>query len=303
MKRARRFKKIKSIPASSPVFQNQKLSTMTNKIYILTITILLLTCCGAKQNDARTEFFPKIAQKPDVIPDKENIWVFMLAGQSNMAGRGKVEPVDTIPDCRIFTINKEGELILAKEPLHFYEPTMTGLDCGLSFGKELLKHIPDNISVLIIPTAVGGSSISQWINDSTFRNVRLMTNFKEKVEIGQKYGAIKGILWHQGESDASRQETIEIYNKQLQNLFTLFRNTVGNSELPIIIGELGSFSKTDDNWKALNAKIEEYIKTDPNAYLIKTNDLKEKGDRIHFDSEGQREMGKRFARRFIEIQE
>jgi hypothetical protein len=179
----------------------------------------------------------------------------------------------------------------------------TGLDCGLSFGKELLKHIPDSISVLIIPTAVGGSSISQWINDSTFRNVTLLTNFKEKIEIGKKYGTIKGILWHQGENDATEQETIEIYNKQLQKLFTLFRNSIGNSELPILIGELGSFSKTDDNWQAINSKIEGYVKTDPNSYLIKTNDLKDKGDRVHFDSEGQREIGKRFAERFIKRQE
>jgi len=276
---------------------------MSNKIYILTITIFVLVGCGTKPNDDRTEFFPKIEQKPNVIPNKENVWVFILAGQSNMAGRGKVEPIDTIPDSRILTINKERELILAKEPLHFYEPTMTGLDCGLSFGKELLKHIPDSISVLIIPTAVGGSSISQWINDSTFRNVKLMTNFNEKIEIGQKYGTIKGILWHQGENDATTQETIEIYNKQLQKLFSLFRNSIANRELPIIIGELGSFSKTDDTWQAINSKIEEYVKTDPNSYLIKTNDLKDKGDRVHFDSEGQREIGRRFAERFIKTQE
>ncbi|MGI6571957.1 MAG: sialate O-acetylesterase [Fermentimonas sp.] len=275
---------------------------MTSKIYILMISILVLVGYGTKQDDNRTEFFPKIEQKPNVIPDKENIWVFILAGQSNMAGRGKIEPIDTIPDFRIFTINKEGELILAKEPLHFYEPTMTGLDCGLSFGKELLKQVPDSISLLIMPTAVGGSSISQWINDSTFRNVTLMTNFKEKIEIAQKYGTIKGILWHQGESDATTQETIDIYNKQLRKLFTLFRNAIGNSELPIVIGELGSFSKADDKWKAINSKIEEYIKTDPNSFLIKTNDLKDKGDKVHFDSEGQREIGRRFAERFIKIQ-
>lgn len=276
---------------------------MINKIHILILSMFVLVGCGIKQDDNRTEFFPKIEQKPDMIPAKENVWVFILAGQSNMAGRGKVEPVDTIPDIRIFTINKEGELLLAKEPLHFYEPAATGLDCGLSFGKELLKHIPDSISVLIIPTAVGGSSISQWINDSTFRNVTLMTNFKEKIEIGQKYGTIKGILWHQGENDATTQETIEIYDKQLQKLFTLFRNAIDNSQLPIIIGELGSFSKTDDNWQAINSKIEEYIKTDPNSYLIKTNDLKDKGDKVHFDSEGLREIGRRFAGQFVKTQE
>jgi hypothetical protein len=179
---------------------------------------------------------------------------------------------------------------------------MTGLDCGLSFGKELLKHIPDSISILIIPTAVGGSSISQWINDSVFRNVALLSNFNKKVEIGKEYGKIKGILWHQGESDAIKGERINIYDEQLKKLFTLFRNKTDNNSLPILIGELGSFSQNDDNWRAINSEIEEYIKTDTNAYLIKTNDLNHKGDRIHFDSEGQRKLGQRFAEKFNQIE-
>jgi hypothetical protein len=124
--------------------------------------------------------------KAKFIPDKQNVWVFILAGQSNMAGRGKVEPDDTIPNTRILSINKNGDLIIAKEPLHFYEPSMTGLDCGLSFGKTLLKHIPDSITILIIPTAVGGSSISQWINDSIFRNVTLFSNFSKQSIIKSK---------------------------------------------------------------------------------------------------------------------
>ncbi len=280
-----------------------KNKTMTNKIYIIILSVFILFGCGIKVKDNRTESFsPRLELKPNEIPDKKNVWVFILAGQSNMAGRGKVEPMDTIPDSRILTINKNGNLIIAKEPLHFYEPRIAGLDSGLSFGKELLKHIPDSILLLIIPTAVGGSSISQWINDETFRNVTLFSNFKEKIDTGKTYGTVKAILWHQGETDATAQETIEIYDEQLQKLFALFRNETDNQVLPIILGELGSFSKTDDNWKAINSKIEEYIKTDPNAYLIKTNDLNHKGDRVHFDSEGQRKIGQRFAEKFIEIE-
>jgi len=60
--------------------------------------------------------------------DKKKTWVFILAGQSNMAGRGVVEAEDTITHPRIKTIDKNGNIILAKEPLHFYEPTMAGLD-------------------------------------------------------------------------------------------------------------------------------------------------------------------------------
>ncbi|MDZ7719814.1 MAG: sialate O-acetylesterase [Balneolaceae bacterium] len=276
---------------------------MKNKLFILTSFIIFSILIGSVTNkkDCRTEFFPTTELKPDNIPTKENIWVFMLAGQSNMAGRGKVEPMDTIPDPRILTINKNGNLIIAKEPLHFYEPKMTGLDCGLSFGKELLKHIPDSISILIIPTAVGGSSINQWINDSTHRNISLYSNFREKLKIGQQYGMIKGILWHQGESDAATKEKIDAYSNQLKKLFGLFRSEAGNSTLPILIGELGSFSIWDENWQALNEQIREYIETDSNAYLIKTTDLNHKGDKVHFDSEGQRKLGERFAEKFNQI--
>ncbi|MCC5906480.1 MAG: sialate O-acetylesterase [Balneolaceae bacterium] len=272
-------------------------------IFILSAFSIILTSCEKEDIDNRTKYFPKSELKPDIIPDKDKTWVFVLAGQSNMAGRAQVEPNDTIPNERIFSINKNGELILAKEPLHFYEPTMTGLDSGLSFGKELINQIPDSISILLIPTAVGGSAISQWIHDSTFRNVTLFSNFKEKMQIGKKYGSIKGILWHQGESDAATTETIQIYDNQLKELFTLFRTEADDFSLPIFIGELGSFSENDDNWQAINKKIKEYTETDPNAYLIKTADFNDKGDRVHFDSEGQRQMGIRFAEKFMMTQE
>ena len=273
------------------------------KLLILALSVLLIIGCTTKDNDDRTEFFPKDELKAKLILDKQNVWVFILAGQSNMAGRGKVEPNDTIPNSRVLSINQNGELIIAKEPLHFYEPSMAGLDCGLSFGKEILKHIPDSITILIIPTAVGGSSVSQWIDDSIFRNVTLFSNFREKVKIGEQFGIIKGILWHQGETDAATTETIEIYNDQLKKLFTLFRNEIDNKALPIFLGELGSFSINIENWQVINNKIKEYIETDSVAFIIKTSDLNHKGDRVHFDSEGQREIGKRFAEKFIEIHE
>jgi hypothetical protein len=268
---------------------------MINKIFCSLIFFALVIAIKSGAQESRTTNFPKTEEKPSAIPDKEDLWVFLLAGQSNMAGRGLVEPIDTIPDPRILSINKSGDLILAKEPLHFYEPGLTGLDCGLSFGKELLKHIPRSISILILPTAVGGSSIAQWLGDSTYRNVTLLTNFSEKVKIGNTYGQIKGILWHQGETDSSKPETLEIYDRQLQKLISIFRTEVNNPNLPIFIGALGAFSQSPENWLAINEKIKDYLKTDSSAFLIETGDLLDKGDRIHFDSEGQRTMGTRFA--------
>jgi hypothetical protein len=140
--------------------------------------ILMIVSFGCAQ-DVRTKYFPGVADPVELIPKKENVWVFLLAGQSNMAGRGLVEPEDTVVNKWILSIDADGKLVYAKEPLHFYEPTMTGLDCGVAFGRTLLKTLPPGVSVLIIPTAVGGSSIAQWLGDSIHRNVRLLTNFRE----------------------------------------------------------------------------------------------------------------------------
>ena len=232
------------------------------------------------------------------VENKQNTWVFILAGQSNMAGRGIVESKDTIPEKRLLSINKEGQLIMAKEPLHFYEPSLTGLDCGYSFGKTMIKNISDTISILIVPTAIGGSSVSQWLGDSLYRNVKLYSNFIEKIAIAKQYGIIKGILWHQGESDAN-DTNIPLYQERLSKLFIKFRTAVGNYDLPILLGELGSFSKNKEQFNVINKSIHDYSLQDNNTAVISTADLKDKGDSLHFNSKGQRIMGHRFAEAYL----
>ena len=276
---------------------------VTEKYSVKAISILLaivfLISCNRKIVVERTTYFPKRIDAITGIPKKENVWVFIMAGQSNMAGRGIVEPEDTVSNKRILSIDKNGELVHAKEPLHWYEPERTGLDCGLSFGKTIIKKIPDSISILMIPAAVGGSSITQWLNDSLYRNVKLFSNLLTKIEIGKQHGVIKAILWHQGESDANEKD-IPLYKQRLGLLFSKFRTAIGNNELPVLIGELGSFSEDPANFSLINKAIHEYTAEDKNSSVISTKDLKDKGDHLHFDSKGQRTMGRRFAKEYLE---
>ena len=244
--------------------------------------------------------FPNMQQHVEPLPSHDKVWVFIMAGQSNMAGRPMVMPEDTVTNERIFTINKNGELILAKEPLHWYEPQLTGLDCGHSFANQLLANIPEDISLLIIPTAVGGSSVSQWLGDSLHRDVKLLSNFNEKVEIGKKYGEIKGLLWHQGENDANEID-IPLYKNRLKHLFKIFRMEIGNKKLPVVVGELGAYSESKENWMKINKVLASLVKKDKYAGLIYTGDLKDQGDKIHFDGLGQRTMGRRFAAQMLKL--
>lgn len=240
------------------------------------------------------------SRQASTIDSSKETWVFLLAGQSNMAGRGIVEPQDTVTNDRILTIDKSYNIIKAREPIHFYEPNLKGVDCGLSFAKSLLKEVDQSVIILLIPTAVGGSSIGQWLGDSLHRNVKLLTNFREKMAFAKTKGNVKGILWHQGESDANVQ-LIPQYQDNLKKLFGIFRSYAGDEKLPVILGELGAYSKTPDNWNAINNSIKAYVASDPYTELISTNDLKHKGDYIHFDSEGQRLMGQRYAEAYLKV--
>ena len=235
-------------------------------------------------------------------PKKEK-WIFILAGQSNMAGRGVVEPQDTITDPRIFTINDSMKVALAKEPLHFYEPTLAGVGSGFSFAKNLIGQLPKNVEIVLVPCAVGGSSIDQWVNDSAHRKVKLYSNFKKRVAFAKTLGTVKAILWHQGESDANHR-SLPHYQNALDMLFQNFRTDVGNEKLPILVGELGEYAEPEEknnNWKALNKILHDIADKDHNVFVVSSEGLTSNPDKVHFNTESQRELGKRFAEEYIKI--
>jgi len=268
--------------------------TMKNLIIFFVFLSLPMLCVAQSKNQSSigSSALPK-------LPKPNKVWVFLLAGQSNMAGRGLIEAQDTVSNPRIFSINAQAEVILAKEPLHFYEPGRTGLDCGLSFGKTLLKGIPKKVSILLLPTAVGGSAMRQWLGDSTYREVKLWSNFLEKVALGKKHGRIKAVLWHQGESDAN-DKNIPLYPENLTRLLQNFRRAAGNPQLPVLMGELGAFSQNPEQWQKINQLIKAHAANDPFTSVISTQDLQHKGDKIHFNSAGQRLLGQRFAEAYLQ---
>ncbi|MEZ4993014.1 MAG: sialate O-acetylesterase [Saprospiraceae bacterium] len=253
----------------------------------------------------RTANFPKVREPVKEMPDKEQFWIFILAGQSNMAGRGLVAPSDTISNPRILSIDQNNNWVYAKEPLHFYEPTLTGLDCGLSFARTLLESVPENVTIGLLPCAVGGSSIAQWNEDEEYRGVKLFSNFREKAALGASAGVIKGILWHQGESEAHTKR-IPLYREGVSTLFAHFRAVVQTDHLPIIMGEIGAYTEPAEaqaRWDSINTIINTFAAETEDVFHIDTEDLTSKADHIHFNAPSQRKMGERFARKFIETQE
>ena len=65
-----------------------------------TLFFLLLTSAA---------LFAAAADEKIKLPARENFHLILLAGQSNMAGRGVISPSDRIPHPRVLMQNRQGE--------------------------------------------------------------------------------------------------------------------------------------------------------------------------------------------------
>jgi lysophospholipase L1-like esterase len=76
----------------------------------------------------------------------------------------------------------------------------------------------------------------------------------------------------------------------------MFRKICGNKKLPILLGELGYFSKTShEPFMEINRIMHEHAQHDKNSGVIVTKGLDHKGDQLHFNAAGQRAIGRMFA--------
>jgi hypothetical protein len=218
--------------------------------------------------------------------------LFLLAGQSNMAGRGKVEAQDKKVDPHVWMFTKTNAWAPAIDPLHF-DKKIAGVGPGRTFGIAVAEADP-RVNVGLVPCAVGGTSIDQWKKGG-----KLYTEAIDRAKAAMAQGTFKAILWHQGESDANPNKA-KLYAAKLTKLIADFRSDLGLPELPFIVGELGPFhEKTSPGTDAFNAQLESFAKTEANCACVSSEGLTSIGDNTHFDAASQREFGRRYAAAYL----
>ena len=79
------------------------------------ISALLLTVLLAAYIQAEN----LLAKEAVTLPPKEKFHLYLLMGQSNMAGRGRMTDADRRPVPRVLMLTKENQWAPAKHPLHF----------------------------------------------------------------------------------------------------------------------------------------------------------------------------------------
>jgi hypothetical protein len=222
------------------------------------------------------------------LPGKEKFKLFLLIGQSNMAGRGKIEEQDRQPHPRVLTLNKDGEWVPAVDPIHFDKPRMCGVGLGSTFGRQVSEALPDQ-TIGLIPCAVGGTSIDQWAKGGA-----LFQEAVRRAKLGLKDGHLGGILWHQGETGSNPAT----YGEKAAQLFAAFRAEFEAPQTPVIIGGLGEFCGPSAQLNPVLRNLPEKV---PHSAFADPKGLIHKGDGLHFNSEALREFGRRYAQEWFKL--
>ena len=269
--------------------KTEKLSfNFFSSLFIICLSLLMLSCSSQKRVKANAD---------------PQFHLYLLVGQSNMAGRGKVDALSTPENPRLLMFNKNNEWELAKDPLHFDKPDVAGVGPGLAFAQKMLTYQKDkNVKIGLIPCAVGGTSIELWQpgkgNDTAGGKSYPYDDAVKRLRVAMQSGVVKGIIWHQGESD-SKEERASVYLDELQTLVNRLRNEIGNQQVPFVAGELGNYR---EEYKLINRELEKLTDVVPFSAVASSEGLVHKGDGTHLDSKSARELGVRMAEKMHKLQ-
>lgn len=237
------------------------------------------------------------------LPAKEKFKIVVLAGQSNMAGRGKIDPANNRPHPRVFVMDRSGNWVACKDPLHFDIPG-SGVGPGKAFGEALADSDP-SIVVGLVPCAVGGSSITVWEPGRKFYKCNVWwhpyDDMLERVKRAKKAGTLTAILWHQGESDCSEKAAAD-YKTLFPAFVERMRRDLDAKDVPLIVGGLHANYLSGAPGQTI-AEVQRRVCEEllgPGKYIPGRNWALE-GDNIHYTGASQREFAKLYFAAFREV--
>lgn len=246
---------------------------------------------------------PAVFAQTQPLPAKEQFHLFLLAGQSNMAGRGAVTPADKTPVARVLMLNQAGEWVPAVDPMHFDKPSIVGVGLGRTFGSLMAKANP-SLTIGLIPCAVGGSPIEVWKPGAFYEPTKShpWDDAIRRAKIALRAGTLKGILWHQGESDSNAANS-PMYEAKLHDLIARLRAELSAPDVPFVAGQLGNFP--DNPWNEFKTRVDRVHRGLPEkvsrAAYVSAEGLKHNGDKVHFDADSLREFGRRYAEAYLKL--
>lgn len=222
---------------------------------------------------------------------------FLLIGQSNMAGRGKLSEAEAIDKSRIYTL-RNGRWQKMFRPIHS-DRSFSGVCLAESFAEAYAKKY--DVDVGLICCADGGTSLDQWQKGEL-----LYDHAVYQAKLARRTSTIVGVLWHQGEADCGIQ-TVSTYAARLKKMMADLRSDLDLADVPFIVGELGYFlaecplGEHLKRYPLINQQLHEVAESDPDVGCVSAEGLISNEDLLHFNAKSLYEFGLRYFAEFEKI--
>ena len=192
-------------------------------------TLVIAACAFAAAAVGASVSASASSPSPPAQVSPRRMMLFLLIGQSNMAGRGVVEDEDRVVHPRVFMLNQDRVWVPAVDPVHFDKPKLAGVGLASTFGRVVAERRPTAV-VGLVPAAFGGTTLDQWAPGG-----ELYTTAVERTREAMKSGTLAGILWHQGEGD-SDPELARTYPDRFARMIAQLRRDLDAPEVPVVVG-------------------------------------------------------------------
>ncbi|KAK4337889.1 hypothetical protein RND71_042376 [Anisodus tanguticus] len=217
------------------VFKCKRLSTKSEEIVIILLFVLLIPYL----------WMVMMNHKKDIIMNRSTYklkkQIFILAGQSNMAGQGGVSYGywDGIvpPECQsnpdVVSLSMSLHWKIAKEPLNYRVDCVRncGIGPGMAFANAILKKDPNFGVIGLVPCSVSGKGIRRWSRGNSPYD-QLLRKVKISLRDG---GELRGLLWFHGESDTITKFDATHYKPRLQKFIQDLRTDLNSPLLPLLM--------------------------------------------------------------------
>uniref|UniRef100_A0A0A0LKQ6 Sialate O-acetylesterase domain-containing protein n=1 Tax=Cucumis sativus TaxID=3659 RepID=A0A0A0LKQ6_CUCSA len=159
------------------------------------------------------------------------------------------------------------------------QPTKTrvvenGISPGMGFAHEILRKAGPRAGVVgLVPTAIGGTVIRQWMKNTTDPNATYYQHLVERIKASDKDGGVvRALLWFQGESDAAVKDYAINYKDNLKTLINDLRNDLKPRFLPVILVKIAIYDffavNGTDNLSTVRAAQEAVSNEVPDVSII-----------------------------------
>ncbi|HBR18950.1 MAG: hypothetical protein A2Y13_11575 [Planctomycetes bacterium GWC2_45_44] len=246
-------------------------------------------------------------------PINGHMKIFILAGQSNMKGtaNGDLLPNDykiLNENIFLFQNDKWNNLAPQKTIRDFLRCRNSTFGPEISFGYEAGRAMPEH-KIGLMKFAASATSMYSWIPEWDRKKANLEDDKKHGSLYKELLAAIHkatddrdveflGVLWMQGESDSKDRVSANEYEKNLESFIKKLRQDLNAPQLPFMIGLVNNNAEYVEIIRQAQKNIAKIL---PFITIVPTDGLTRIEGGVHYDANGQIELGKRFLNAYLKM--